>query len=122
MGEIYDGSMSRASFTLVMLAIAGVMALTLGMVGVYGVISYGVSRRRREIGLRLALGAARTGILRQFLGQSIRVSAVACLCGVVLSLAVTRVLSGMLYGVSPGDVTTLSGVVALDSSSPRWRR
>ena len=113
MGEIYDRSMSRASFTLVMLAIAGAMALTLGMVGVYGVISYAVSRRRREIGLRLALGAARTGILRQFLGQSVRVSAVACLCGVVLSLAVTRVLSGMLYGVSPGDVTTLAGVVAL---------
>ncbi|HKH73799.1 MAG TPA: ABC transporter permease [Vicinamibacterales bacterium] len=113
MGEIYDRSMARASFALVMLAIAGVMALTLGMVGVYGVISYAVSRRRREIGVRLALGAARTGILRQFLGQSIRVSAVACLCGVVLSLAVTRVLSGLLYGVSPVDTTTMAGVVVV---------
>src|SRR5215204_2934955 len=113
MGEIYDRSMARASFALVMLAIAGVMALTLGMVGVYGVISYAVSRRRREIGVRLALGAARTGILRQFLRQSIRVSAVACLCGVVLSLAVTRVLSGLLYGVSPVDTTTMAGVVVV---------
>jgi predicted permease len=113
MGEIYDRSMSRASFALVMLAIAGVMALTLGMVGVYGVISYAVSRRRREIGVRLALGAARTGILRQFLGQSVRVSAVACLCGVVLSLAVTRVLTGLLYGVSPVDATTMAGVVTV---------
>jgi predicted permease len=113
MGEIYSRSMSRASFALVMLAIAGVMALTLGMVGVYGVISYAVSRRRREIGVRLALGAARSGILRQFLGQSVRVSAVACLCGVVLSLAVTRVLTGLLYGVSPVDTTTLVGVVVV---------
>ena len=85
--EVYGQSMVRTSFTLVMLAIAGMMALTLGMVGVYGVISFAVSRRRREIGVRLALGAARTGILRQFLGQGVRVSAVACLCGVV---AVTR--------------------------------
>ena len=113
MGEIYDRSMSRASFALVMLAIAGVMALTLGMVGVYGVISYAVSRRRREIGVRLALGAARIGILRQFLGQSVRVTAVACLCGLALSLALTRVMSGLLYGVSPADATTLVGVVAV---------
>jgi predicted permease len=113
MSEIYDRSMSRASFALVMLTIAGVMALTLGMVGVYGVISYAVSRRRREIGVRLALGAARIGILRQFLGQSVRVSAVACLCGIVVSLAVTRVLSGLLYGVSPVDATTMAGVVAV---------
>jgi predicted permease len=113
MGETYERSMSRASFALVMLVIAAVMALTLGMVGIYGVISYAVSRRRREIGVRLALGAARAGIMRQFLGQSVRVSAVACLCGILLSLAVTRVLTGLLYGVSPVDATTMAGVVAL---------
>jgi ABC-type antimicrobial peptide transport system permease subunit len=113
MGEIYDRSMVRASFALVMLAIAGVMALTLGIVGVYGVISYAVSRRRREIGVRLALGAARIGILRQFLGQSVRVSAVACACGLLLSLAVTGLLSGLLYGVSPADVTTMVSVAVI---------
>jgi predicted permease len=111
--DVYSQSMARTSFTLIMLAIAGTMALALGMVGVYGVISYAVSRRRREIGLRLALGAARTAILRQFLGQGVRVSAVACLCGLALSLAVTRLLSRMLYGVSPTDPVTLSSVVAL---------
>jgi ABC-type antimicrobial peptide transport system permease subunit len=105
--------MARASFTLVMLAIAGMMALALGMVGIYGVISYTVSRRRREIGVRLALGAARAGILRQFLGQGVRVSTVACLCGLALSLAVTRLLSGLLFGVSPADATTMASVVAL---------
>jgi predicted permease len=111
--DIYRQSMARASFTLVMLAIAGMMALALGMVGIYGVISYTVSRRRREIGVRLALGAARAGILRQFLGQGVRVSTVACLCGLALSLAVTRLLSGLLFGVSPADATTMASVVAL---------
>jgi ABC-type antimicrobial peptide transport system permease subunit len=96
-----------------MLGIAGTMALTLGMVGVYGVISYGVSRRRREIGVRLALGAARIGILRHFLGQGVRLSAVACLCGLALSLAVSGLLSRMLYGVSPVDPITLSSVVGI---------
>jgi predicted permease len=111
--DVYNQSMARTSFTLVMLAIAGTMALMLGMVGVYGVISYAVSRRRREIGLRLALGAARTGILRQFLGQTVRVSAVACLCGLALSLVLTRLMAGLLYGVSATDVTTMVGVVAI---------
>jgi len=111
--DVYDQSMARTSFTLVMLATAGTMALLLGMIGVYGVISYAVSRRRREIGVRLALGAARTGILRQFLGQTARVSAVACVCGLVLSLVLTRVMTGLLYGVSATDATTMVVVVAL---------
>jgi predicted permease len=109
--DVYDQSMARTSFTLVMLAIAGIMALTLGMIGVYGVISYAVSRRRREIGVRLALGAARSGILRQFLGQTAHVSAVACLCGLLLSLALTRLMKGLLYGVSATDATTMVAVV-----------
>jgi hypothetical protein len=113
LGDVYDRSMARTSFTLVMLTIAGTMALALGMVGVYGVISYAVSRRRREVGVRLALGAARAGILRQFLGQSVRVSAVACLCGLALSLLLTRVMTGLLYGVSATDATTMVGVVAI---------
>jgi putative ABC transport system permease protein len=110
--DVYNQSMARTSFTLVMLAIAGTMALLLGMIGVYGVISYAVSRRRREIGVRLALGAARIGILRQFLGQTVRVSAVACLCGLVLSLALTRLMTGLLYGVSATDATTMVAVVS----------
>jgi predicted permease len=113
LGDVYDQSMARTSFTLVMLTIAGTMALTLGMVGVYGVISYAVSRRQREIGVRLALGAARTGIVRQFLGHSVRVTAVACVCGLALSLLLTRVMAGLLYGVSATDAATMAGVVAI---------
>jgi putative ABC transport system permease protein len=88
-------------------------ALLLACLGVYGTLSYLVSLRRREIGLRLALGAARSGILRQFLSQAVRVVAVACACGLALSFASGRALSGMLYGVSPSDPVTLASVAGL---------
>jgi predicted permease len=110
LGETYAQSMSRTSFTLVMLAIAGAMALVLGIVGIYGVISYAVTEQRRAIGIRLALGAARAAILRRFLGQGVRIAGVACLSGLVLSLAVSGALSRLLYGVSPSDPATLASV------------
>jgi predicted permease len=113
LGEIYAQSMSRTSFTLVMLAIAGVMALALGLVGIYGVISYAVTEQRRAIGIRLALGAARGSILGRFLAQGLRVTAIACATGLVLSLAVRGVLSRMLFGVSPFDPVTLLGVAGV---------
>jgi putative ABC transport system permease protein len=97
----------------VLLVLFAVTALALTCLGVYGTLSYVVRLRRREIGLRLALGAARAGILRQFLGQGLRVAALACACGLALSFAFTRVLSGMLYGVSPTDPITLSAVAGL---------
>jgi putative ABC transport system permease protein len=86
-------------------------ALSLACLGVYGTLSYVVSLRRREVGLRLALGAARSGIVRQFVAQGLLVSAVACACGLVLSIAFAGLLSGMLYGVTRFDPTTLSSVV-----------
>ena len=111
--ETYAQSMSRTSFTLVMLAIAGFIAMALGIVGIYGVISYAVTEQRRSIGIRLALGAARAAILRRFLIQGIRIAGAACLSGVVLSLAVGGTLSRLLYGVSPSDPATLASVVVI---------
>ena len=113
LGETYARSMSRTSFTLVMLVIAGAMALALGIVGVYGVISYAVTEQRRAIGIRLALGAARTVIIRQFLGQGVRVAGLACLGGIALSLAVSRALSRLLFGVSPADPLTMISVLGI---------
>ncbi len=113
LGEIYAQSMSRTSFTLVMLAIAGFMALALGIVGIYGVISYAVTEQRRAIGIRLALGAARISILRRFLGQGIRVAGAACVTGILVSLAVRGALARMLYGVSPSDPVTLASVIGI---------
>jgi predicted permease len=86
-------------------------ALSLSCLGIYGTLSYIVSLRRREVGLRLALGAGRSGIVRQFVAQGLRISAVACLCGLALSIAFTTLLSGMLYGVTRFDPATLSSVV-----------
>jgi putative ABC transport system permease protein len=86
-------------------------ALSLACLGIYGTLSYIVSLRRREVGLRLALGAARSSIVRQFVAQGLRISAVACACGLVLSIAFTALLSGMLYGVTRFDPATLSSVV-----------
>jgi predicted permease len=113
LGETYSQSMSRTSFTLVMLAIAGIMALTLGLVGIYGVISYAVTEQRRAIGIRLALGAARGSILGRFLAQGIRVTGVACAAGIFLSLGVRGAMSRLLFGVSPYDPVTLVGVATV---------
>jgi ABC-type antimicrobial peptide transport system permease subunit len=96
-----------------LLVLFAVTALSLACVGLYGTLSYVVSLRRREIGLRLALGAVRGDIIRQFLMQGLRVAGFACVCGLVLSIAFTRLLSSMLYGVSASDPMTLSIVTAI---------
>ncbi|HZM92734.1 MAG TPA: ABC transporter permease [Vicinamibacterales bacterium] len=113
LGETYSKSMSRTSFTLVMLAIAGFIALALGIVGIYGVVSYAVTEQRRAIGIRLALGAARSAIMGKFLGEGIRVAGVACVTGLVLSLALMGALSRLLFGISPSDPLTLVSVLAI---------
>jgi putative ABC transport system permease protein len=96
-----------------LLVIFAATALSLACVGIYGTLSYTVSLRRREIGLRLALGAVRSDIVRHFLMQGLRVVVLATACGLALSMASARVLSGLLYGVSPSDPLTLSGVIGI---------
>jgi putative ABC transport system permease protein len=98
------------------LALFAGTALALACLGVYGTLSYVVSLRRREVGLRVALGAQQGNIVAQFLGKALRVVAIACAAGLVLSFAFSRALSGMLFGVSPFDTLTLAGVVALVTS------
>ena len=88
-------------------------AISLACIGLYGTLSYQVNIRQREVGLRLALGAVRGQIVRQFLGQGIRVSLLGCVAGLGLAAAFTRVLAGMLFGVSPWDAITMTGVIAL---------
>ena len=88
-------------------------ALSLVCLGIYGTLSYIVSLRRREVGLRVALGALRGAIVAQFVSQALRVVGVACALGLVLSLAFGRALSGLLYAVSPFDPLTLASVVVL---------
>jgi ABC-type antimicrobial peptide transport system permease subunit len=88
-------------------------ALALACLGIYGTLSYVVSLRRREVGLRVALGARQGNIVAQFLAKALGVVAVACVIGIVTALASARFISGMLFEVSPGDPVTLGGVVAL---------
>jgi predicted permease len=116
MQELYGQSLARTSFTLVMLAIAGLMALVLGVIGIYGVISYAVSQRTRDIGIRLALGAEKNRIFRMVVGQGLRLAAVGVAIGAVAALLLARLLSGfsrLLYGVQANDPVTLIAVAAM---------
>jgi predicted permease len=106
MQEVYDRSMAGTSFALVMLGIAGATALVLGLIGIYGVISYAVSLRTREIGIRVALGAQGRDIVRIVLGQGGKMALVGIALGLVASFGLTRLMSSMLFGVSPTDPLT----------------
>jgi putative ABC transport system permease protein len=97
----------------VLLTFFALTAISLACIGLYGTLSYMVQVRQREVGLRLALGALRGQIVRQFLGQGMRVSLLGCVAGLALAAAFTRVLAGMLFGVSPWDAITMTGVVVL---------
>jgi predicted permease len=108
--ELFDRSMARTSFTLVMLAIAGAMALLLGIAGVYGVISYAVSQRTREIGIRIALGAQHGEVTRMFVGHGLRLAAIGVACGLAAALALTRLMSSLLFDVRAIDPLTYGAV------------
>jgi putative ABC transport system permease protein len=108
--EIYSQSMARTSFTLLMLAIAASMALLLGVVGIYGVISYSVSQRTREIGIRMALGAQRQDVSQMFLRHGLVLSGIGIVLGIGVALGLTRLMSSLLFEVSPFDPLTFAAV------------
>jgi predicted permease len=108
----YTKSMARTSFTLIMLAVAGGMALLLGIVGIYGVISYSVSQRTREIGIRMALGAERQTVTALFVRNGLWLSGVGIACGLVASFLAMRLMSSLLFNVSPVDPITYAAVTA----------
>jgi putative ABC transport system permease protein len=108
--EIYDASMARTSFTLVMLGIAGGMALLLGVAGIYAVISYSVAQRRREIGIRIALGAQPRAVTRLFVGHGLLLAAIGVGIGLVVAVGVTRVMATLLFEIDPIDPLTYAAV------------
>jgi len=110
MGELYRRSMARTSFTLVMLSLAGGMALLLGVVGLYGVIAYSVSQRRREIGIRLALGAQDREVTGMFVRYALLLTAVGVICGLAAAPVLTRLMSSLLFGVRSVDPATYAAV------------
>jgi predicted permease len=110
--EIVDRSMARTSFALTMLGIAAAVALILGAIGIYGVVSYIVSQRTRELGVRLALGANAGDVRKMVLKQGL----ILCLFGVAIGLCaafgLTRLMGALLYGVNPVDPVTFGSVAA----------
>jgi predicted permease len=113
MQEVYGKSLARTSFTLVMLGIAGAMALTLGIIGIYGVISYTVSQRQREIGIRLALGAQGGDVLQMVLRQGAKLALVGVAIGVCAAFELTQLMRNLLFGVTAYDPVTFATVTVL---------
>ena len=112
MQEIYQESMAQTSFVLVILGIAASVTLLLGLVGIYGVIAYIVAQRRREVGIRMALGAQSDSVQRIFVTRGLSLTAIGLAVGLVAAAALMRVLSSLLFGVKPFDPLTYLAVIA----------
>jgi putative ABC transport system permease protein len=106
LGDVYDRSLDVTSFTVAMLAIAAGMALFLGIVGIYGVIAYAVSQRRREIGIRVALGARHSEVRLMFVRHGMALGVIGVTLGVAGATMLTRLMASLLFGTSPLDPMT----------------
>jgi predicted permease len=113
MQEIYDESLARPSFTLVMLAAAASAALVLGVVGLYGVLAYVIAQRRREIAIRLALGAQQGEVARRFVCYGLALACVGIALGLGAAVGVARLMESLLFGVEPVDVSTYAAVAVV---------
>ncbi len=119
LGVLYKKSLARTSFTLVLLSVAGAMTLLLGVVGLYGVIAYAISQHTREIGIRMALGAQRGALTGMFVRQGLVLTGIGVLCGIAAALATMRMMSSLLYRVSPMDPWTY-GAATLSILAIAW--
>jgi predicted permease len=115
----YGRSLARTSFTLIMLGVAGAMALLLGVVGIYGVIAYSVSQRTREIGIRMALGAQQPTVTGMFVRHGLLLTGVGVACGLVAAVLLMRLMSSLLFNVNPVDPVTY-GTVSLGLAATAW--
>jgi predicted permease len=113
LGEVYDQSMAPTSFSLILLGIAGGMALLLGIVGIYGVLAYAVMQRRREVGIRLALGAQSGSVKWLFVYRGMVLSGVGIAIGTAVAAGITRWMSSLLYGVTPVDAVTFAAAATV---------
>jgi putative ABC transport system permease protein len=120
LSELYRQSLARTSFTLVVLMISGATALLLGVVGIYGIVSYTVALRTRELGIRMALGAQHGAVRRLFLREGLTLAAIGVVCGVAGAIPLVRLMSSLLFGVGPSTrrPTPLSAVRFC--CPPRW--
>jgi ABC-type antimicrobial peptide transport system permease subunit len=113
MNEVISDSLAARRFSMIFFGVFAAMALLLSSVGIYGVISYLVGQRTREIGIRVALGAGRADVMRLVLGHGVKMACIGVVIGLAASLGLTRLMANMLYGVSPTDPLTFAGVAIL---------
>jgi putative ABC transport system permease protein len=113
MAKLIDGSVAPRRFVMSLIGSLALVALALALVGIYSVISFSVSERTREIGIRMALGAKRADVLRMVLGQGMRISAAGIVAGVAIAFALTRLLTTLLFEVSATDPKTFGLIAAL---------
>jgi putative ABC transport system permease protein len=106
LSQVYRASMARTSFSLVLIGIAGAMSLLISIVGIHGVLAYAVMQRQREVGIRLALGAAPGIVTRMFVNRGLILAGVGIALGVVAAAGLTRLMSSLLFGVAPLDALT----------------
>ncbi len=128
MDTVFDESIRRPRLLSQLLALFSTLALTLAAIGTYGVLASMVAERRRELGIRLALGADRGRLLRDVLRQGLSLAGAGAVVGMAVALGLTRVLTSLLYGVRPSDVMTFAAamaailaIAALASWLPAWR-
>src|SRR5204863_3699076 len=128
MDEAFAESIRRPRLLAQLLGAFAGLALLLAVVGTYGVLSYMVTERRREIGIRMALGACRSHVLTQIMKQGLQVTALGVTIGLAGALAVTRLIASLLFGVQPTDIVTIAFVIAtittvavVASWLPAWR-
>jgi putative ABC transport system permease protein len=110
MEEIISDSISDRQFSMVLLGTFAAVALVLSSVGLYGVISYLIGQRTHEIGIRMALGAQRMDVLKLVLGEGVKLALVGAAVGLAAALALSRLMTSLLYGVSASDPLTFAGV------------
>ncbi len=113
MDEQLSRSLTRRRFSVTLLSLFGVVAVLLAAVGLYGVLAFLVSQRRREIGVRIALGATAQDVMKDVLGEGLRLAGLGMVLGLALALAATRLMSALLYATSPIDVATYAGAAAV---------
>jgi ABC-type antimicrobial peptide transport system permease subunit len=113
MYESFADSIGRTRLLAELLGVFAALALTLAAVGVYGILSYTVTERRREIGIRMALGAGRQAVMAMVLRQGLLLTAAGVIAGLGLAFAAGRILETLLFGVAPTDPATVAGVLAL---------
>jgi putative ABC transport system permease protein len=113
MQDLIANSVQRRKFSMFLLSIFAGVAMLLAAIGLYGVMSYSVAQRIREIGIRMALGARRPDVLALVVKQGMALALMGILAGTMLSLGMTRLISGMLFGITATDPPTFAGVAAL---------